>query len=111
MLIMMPVSLCLDISECNNSLFPMTQLCVIFLHYDSFIVFTARALATKGALVRHHSWRHFDNHAVLENCFLLKLCWWSYCMIERDWSPETMLCIEDLLSSSSHFCICGKDAV
>lgn len=48
----------------------MTQLRVIFLHYLSFIAFTARALAAKGALVRYHTWRHFDNHAVLENWFL-----------------------------------------
>lgn len=54
------VSLRLEFSECKNSLFSMTELYVLFLHYHSFTVFTARARATKGALVRHHTWKYFD---------------------------------------------------
>lgn len=79
----------------NNSLFSMTELRVLFLHYRSFTVFTARARATKGALVRHHTWKYFDFYRGYVG---LSAAWL------RDWSSEAVPHIEDLSSSSSEFC-------
>lgn len=94
-LITLLVSLRLEFSECNNSLFSMTELGVLFLHYHSFTVFTARARATKGALVRHHTRKYFNFY-------------WGYVGLSaawlRDWSSEAVPHAEDLSSSSSKFC-------
>lgn len=94
-LITLLASLRLEFSECNNSLFSMTELGVLFLHYHSFTVFTARARATKGALVRHHTQKYFNFY-------------WGYVGLSaawlRDWSSEAVPHAEDLSSSSSKFC-------
>lgn len=91
----MLVSLRLVFSDCNSSLFSMTELCVLFLHYHSFTVFTARARATKGALVRRHTWKYFDFY-------------WGYVGLSaawlRDWSSEAVPNIEGLSSFPSKFC-------
>jgi len=109
----MPDRLYLEISECNNSFISHdTIMCNIFTLWLFYCFHSQSSCYAKRALVRHHTWRHFDSHTLVENCSLFSLCWSSYCMTETDWSSEAMPSVEDLFSSASHFHSYGSlDAV